>query len=281
MGWYVSHEVNADILAAYLLAFLRPTTQPFPLFPNHVDPSRPESSQDDRAASASTHQVYTLKDIHAIPLLPDLAEKSVRYLSKLEVGFWPDAWDRANKTRTNVDHEDARTRCVAGRHGIYSEEYEDQDQSHRRKPKENPLRKNLPTKKRAMTNTYHPQPQKRMRRPSRNLHLQKRSPIPEKDSVEDGVVSCRDQAKKPRHQHPPSSRNPNILVHLLLKSSTKHPRLNQPMQLLHPLLSLPTHLSVASSRPKSSSKSSPSSRPERSFTASTLTSRTAYSTRDN
>ena len=86
MGWYVSHqEVNADTVAAYLLAFLRPTTQPFPLFPNHVDPSRPESSQDDRAASASTHQVYTLKDIHAIPLLPDLAEKSVRYLSKLEV----------------------------------------------------------------------------------------------------------------------------------------------------------------------------------------------------
>jgi hypothetical protein len=75
-------------LAAYLLAFLRPTSQPFPLFPNHVDPDRPSSSDDARTATASSHQVYTLKDIHAIPLLPDLAEKSVRYLSKLEVR-WP------------------------------------------------------------------------------------------------------------------------------------------------------------------------------------------------
>jgi hypothetical protein len=72
-------------LAAYLLAFLRPTSQPFPLFPNHVDPDRPSSSDDARTATASSHQVYTLKDIHAIPLLPDLADKSVRYLSKLEV----------------------------------------------------------------------------------------------------------------------------------------------------------------------------------------------------
>jgi hypothetical protein len=87
MGWYVKlREDGAEAIAAYLLAFLRPTSHPFPLFPNHVDPGRASSSDEARAASASSHQVYTLKDIHAIPLLPDLAEKAVRYLGKLEVG---------------------------------------------------------------------------------------------------------------------------------------------------------------------------------------------------
>jgi hypothetical protein len=85
MGWYVFNAHNAYILAAYLLVFLRPTTQPFPLFPSHVDPNRPSSSEEPRTATASSHQVYTLKDIHAIPLLPDLADKSAGYLAKLEV----------------------------------------------------------------------------------------------------------------------------------------------------------------------------------------------------
>lgn len=100
MGWYwavywvsydsgmVSCGAVMDItglmgLAAYLLVFLLPTKPAFPLFPSHATPA--QSDNDPRKASASTHQVYSLQDVHAIPLLPDLAPKSLAYLSKLEV----------------------------------------------------------------------------------------------------------------------------------------------------------------------------------------------------
>lgn len=58
--------------AAYLLVF--PSDDSFPLFSAHVAPT-------DRKASVSAHQVYRLREVHAIPLVPDLA-KTV--MSKLE-----------------------------------------------------------------------------------------------------------------------------------------------------------------------------------------------------
>ena len=70
-------------IAAYLLVFLLPTKQPFPLFPSHATPT--QADNDPRKASASTHHVYTLQDVHAIPLLPESAQKSLAYLQKLEV----------------------------------------------------------------------------------------------------------------------------------------------------------------------------------------------------
>src|SRR4051794_4662597 len=72
--------------AAYLLVFLAAKHRPFPLFPNHVNPS---TQSDDpflsREAGPSSHEVYALRDIHPIPLVPDLARKAVDRLRSLQV----------------------------------------------------------------------------------------------------------------------------------------------------------------------------------------------------
>lgn len=75
-----------SLIAAYLLVFLAAKHRPFPLFPNHVNPS---TQTDDpflsREAGPSSHEVYALRDIHPIPLVPDLARKAVDRLRSLQV----------------------------------------------------------------------------------------------------------------------------------------------------------------------------------------------------
>ncbi|ORY31290.1 SacI homology domain-domain-containing protein [Naematelia encephala] len=67
--------------AAYLLVFLPPTKGPFPLFSSHLGSA---SLHADRNPSASSHHVFTLQDIHAIPLIPELASKSFARLQSIQ-----------------------------------------------------------------------------------------------------------------------------------------------------------------------------------------------------
>ncbi|KAK4688765.1 phosphatidylinositol 4-phosphatase, partial [Tremellales sp. Uapishka_1] len=76
--------------AAYLMVFLLPLKPPSPLFPNHVEPSLAQGDVAlDREAAASAHEVHTLGDIHAIPLVPILAEKAVSNLARLQAKRQP------------------------------------------------------------------------------------------------------------------------------------------------------------------------------------------------
>lgn len=72
--------------AAYLLVFLPPVKPPAPLFPNHVEPDLAEYDEAlGREAAASSHEVYTLGDIHPIPLVPTLAGKAFQHLRSVQV----------------------------------------------------------------------------------------------------------------------------------------------------------------------------------------------------
>jgi hypothetical protein len=72
------------------MAILPPKTSPRPIFAAHSVPSRTLStsafsdslSQD---LPASTHEVYTLESLHPVPLVPELAAKTLKALATLQV----------------------------------------------------------------------------------------------------------------------------------------------------------------------------------------------------
>ncbi len=75
-------------LAAYLLVFLPPSKRPSPLFPNHIEPDLPADDEAlRREASASTHELHSLGDIHAVPLMSDLAKRAFDNLTELHVSI--------------------------------------------------------------------------------------------------------------------------------------------------------------------------------------------------
>lgn len=68
-------QAVADAAAAYLAIFLPPTKQPTKLFPPIDDPF----GEQER----TIHEIFTLSDVHFVPLVPDLAKSQVAYLSKI------------------------------------------------------------------------------------------------------------------------------------------------------------------------------------------------------
>lgn len=191
--------------------------------------------------------------------------------------------------RTSAGREDARIPCAVGHLGTYLEESEAQDLSRQRKQKDlqnRRLMRRLQMRTVKMSTTpqparYHFRHQKRMRRPNLNLYPRIQSRTLGNDSVEDGEASCRGQAKKHQHHRLPSSTNPSILEHLLLRSSIKPRRPSPQIQPPPQLHSLQTRHSVVNSKQRSSSRSSRNSRLEHSFTASISISRIVFSTRGN
>lgn len=97
MGWRVTEgslkgsriSVKLTPLAAYLLVFMPARRKPFPLFSSHVKPqAAPDYEDDSRAAGPSSHEVHTLRDIHAIPLVPELATRALDRLGRIQVSSW-------------------------------------------------------------------------------------------------------------------------------------------------------------------------------------------------
>ncbi|KAL7420820.1 hypothetical protein Q5752_004773 [Cryptotrichosporon argae] len=74
--------------AAYLLVFLPSTKAASPMFPNHLDPFKPDEAAD-RAATASSHEVHTLSDVYPVPLVPDLATKAIKHLLSIQTKRQP------------------------------------------------------------------------------------------------------------------------------------------------------------------------------------------------
>ncbi|EIW70203.1 hypothetical protein TREMEDRAFT_30281 [Tremella mesenterica DSM 1558] len=63
---------------AYLLVFLPPTKPPSPLFSSHSD------SEETKDALSGSRQVYTIENIHPVPLSYDLASKVIQRLTDFQ-----------------------------------------------------------------------------------------------------------------------------------------------------------------------------------------------------
>jgi hypothetical protein len=69
--------ICANSAAAYLVVFLPPTKAPTRLFPND-DPFGPEPE-------FAAHEVFTLADVHAVPLSSERATSQVKHLGSMMV----------------------------------------------------------------------------------------------------------------------------------------------------------------------------------------------------
>lgn len=93
---YPIREPGADRLAAYLVVFLPPSKAPTALFPSD-DPF-----STDKENEYTANEVYTLKDVHAIPLVPERAKTHLTHLAGINVCFSSISTVRTDVTRPNV-----------------------------------------------------------------------------------------------------------------------------------------------------------------------------------